>query len=130
MGKQQEMFGHAGSAPDTSIKSPNWHPSTTKAVNKAEAHAEPSWSELAFVAGGSVARLQAKLTSIEIDDRMIKLHPHVQTAEKRAMGAVMKRLQSAGIIEPTAEFTTSNRPNHHNNPKRVWKSRVYVEPTQ
>jgi hypothetical protein len=57
----------------------------------------------------------------EIDDA-------ASTHEPRAMGAVMRRAASMGIVAPTDRYETSARTVCHNRGVRVWRSlRLRVE---
>lgn len=46
------------------------------------------------------------------------------THDNRAMGAVMKKAQAEGWIEPTDRVVKSTRPVCHSRPIRVWRSKL------
>ncbi len=47
--------------------------------------------------------------------------------EGRALGPRMKVARSRGIIEPTGGFISSERPELHSSPTRVYRSLIYID---
>lgn len=82
---------------------------------------DPEWRDLAYEA---VVETAAELPDgFIVDDVWQHLPAGVEDPrEPRAMGPVMRRAQSAGIIVPTNEYRPSARVTAHRNPRRVWRA--------
>lgn len=101
---------------------------TDEAVALVDAHAQPQWKQAAYEAVETLASRQVDLTTDDVW-HFLRLHGLADgTHEKRAMGAVMRRAQSAGIIKATDNFRRSERPECHRNPKQVWASLLHSGP--
>ena len=92
------------------------------AIRQVDENANVSWKDAAYAVGILLARQNETLISEEI---MARIPQGFQTHEKRAMGAVMKRLQKGGFITPTDRFVKSPSPVGHGRPSRVWASQVF-----
>lgn len=57
-----------------------------------------------------------------LDSRGLKTH------EPRALGAVMKAMAKAGVIEPTGRWEKSRRPEAHARPVMVWRYALEEKP--
>lgn len=88
---------------------------------RVDLHADPEWKDIAYDAVCATAQ---ELPNGFIVDDVWKHMPHwiEEPREPRAMGPVMRRAQSAGVIIPTNEYRPSARVTAHRNPRRVWKS--------
>jgi len=102
------------------------HAPTEAAIEQVTDNARQMWLEFGYLTGERIARLSSKLTSADIDLEMMKQHPEIKTHEKRAMGGVIRRLQSGKIIEATPDFLPDPRDHCHSNPIRVWRSLIYA----
>lgn len=92
------------------------------AISRVDRNANTDWKEAAYRVGVMLAKQQATVISEDIVDR---IPPGFTTHEKRAMGAVMKRLQKEKFISPTDQFVKSPSPVGHGRPSRVWKCLVF-----
>ena len=93
-----------------------------EAVARVEAHADADWLSDARDAVLRVARRQEWLTTDDVWAVLDaeEMPPH----EPRAMGAVMRQLMAAGIIQPTRDYIESQRLICHGRPLRIWRSRL------
>lgn len=102
------------------VRRPTGQQLRDEAVQRVTEGADPDWMEDALVAVEKTAQWLATFTT---DDVWQALQASDEsTTERRAMGAVMRRAEGAGWIEPTDEYRESERPEAHRNPKRVWRS--------
>lgn len=86
------------------------------AIERVEHAAPADWKDSALTL---VEALAKRTDTITTDDLWSLLdHP----PEPRAMGAIMKRAQKNGWIEPTDRIKKSERPECHARPIRVWRS--------
>ena len=87
-----------------------------KAIDAVET-ARPNWAakfELAIVA---VAKQGKWFTT----DDVLRQYPELESCpEKRVIGAAVRRLSAAGVIEPGG-YIGSERKSSHARPKRTWK---------
>ena len=92
-----------------------------EAMSRVEAHAAPTFNDLAFAA---VCRVARRRHAFIVDMVWAELGEAAAASvhEKRAMGAVMGKASRAGVISPTNEFRASEQRNCHANPRRVWRS--------
>lgn len=90
------------------------------AIQQVDEHADDAWKEDAYAA---VAWLTERSDEFTTDDVWAQLNLHAfETHERRAMGAIMRRAQREGLIEPTARYQQSTRAVCHCAPKRVWRT--------
>lgn len=89
-----------------------------EAIARVEANADLGWANEARHA---VKRCML-LGTFTTDDVWASMHERYHTHERRALGAVMKRLQREGAIRPTGEWQASARPECHGRPIRVWRA--------
>jgi hypothetical protein len=92
-----------------------------EAIQRVDEHAAPAWKDVAYAA---VAHLSSVLPEFTTDEvwYAIANSDDVTTHELRAMGAVMRRAQRAGLIEPTDRYMASTRAVCHSAPKRIWRA--------
>lgn len=83
-----------------------------------EAHANPDWKDEAERVIDLLAATCQQFTTDDVWQRL----GHVSTHEPRALGALMKRAASRGVIRATDGWATSTRPECHGRPIRVWRS--------
>ena len=83
-----------------------------------EAHANPDWKDEAERVIDTLAATRQHFTTDDVWQRL----GHVSTHEPRALGALMKRAASRGVIRATDGWATSTRPECHGRPIRVWRS--------
>jgi hypothetical protein len=95
-----------------------------EAIDRVERNMDRQWREVAYETGVSLAQSRESFTSEDIFDA---LPPSVSTHEPRAMGAVMRALKSAGVVEATDRFVTSSSLVGHGRPSRVWRSLMYPQ---
>lgn len=91
---------------------------TDEAVERAGAHADADWMAAALGAVAACARRTSHFTTDDVYAYLTDASTH----EPRAMGAVMRKAQAAGICQATDQYRPSSRPAAHQNPKRVWQS--------
>lgn len=91
------------------------------ALQRVQEHAEPDWAERALKAVEACAKANATFI---VDDVWAFLDASDVPHEPRAMGAVMRAAQRAGLIAPTDVFRPSDRVTCHKNPRRVWESLI------
>jgi len=91
---------------------------TNEAVERAGAHADADWMAAALGAVEACAHGRSLFTTDDVYEYLTDASTH----EPRAMGAVMRKAQAAGICQATEYYRPSSRPQAHQNPKRVWAS--------
>lgn len=87
------------------------------------AHAPPSWNDLAYTIGKSVAEAHPYFTSDDLWAAGLPKPP-----EARALGPVLNKLRKDGVIEPGG-FRQTSQVSRHAAPVRIWRSVVYVPRT-
>jgi hypothetical protein len=120
--------GHAAGCPFESQRpeqAPHEFAETKEAIQKAKDHANALWMDTAYSVGVMHARRFPKFSSADIDIAMQHDFPGVSTHEKRAMGAVIRRLMRERVVEKTTEIVQDPRRNCHNQNKRVLRSLLY-----
>lgn len=96
-----------------------------EAIARADEHVTPSWRDHADAMILATAKRLPEFTSEDVWDSGLE-RPEVGSADGDALGPAMRRAKLAGIIENTGRLSqATNRPQRHNNPKRVWRSLVY-----
>jgi hypothetical protein len=96
-----------------------------EAMERVELAADPDWFDKALTALRQIAQTNPTLTSAEV---LIAVgRTGAITRDNRALGPVMKRAQTIGLIEPTGTFVP--HPGRHQTPIRVWKSNIYTDGT-
>lgn len=90
---------------------------TDNAIQQVEDNADALWLWEAELAVEFVASRNRYFTSDDIW-KILETSPR----EPRALGAVLRRAQASGVIEPTDTWTQSTRSIAHRRPLRVWKS--------
>lgn len=93
-----------------------------EAMAKVHSNADPIWLAAAWDAVCKCARLNKTFTVDEVWDY---IPDTISTHDSRAMGPVIKRAQTEGVIEKTDAFLPSIR--RHATPQRVWKSLVFLK---
>jgi hypothetical protein len=95
---------------------PTARPEAT-AMRSVERNAGRAWSNHVLDVTRRVATTSAELT---VDD----ITPHIAEPvhDTRALGPVMRRAARLGYIRPTGQYRTSERPETHSRPLRVWAS--------
>lgn len=96
-----------------------------RALAQVADHACEGFIDLAVLAVERVARKRAAFI---VDDVWAEFDDAATTHDKRAMGPVMAIARQLGYIAPTADFVASKQVQCHANPRRVWKSLIYVAP--
>ena len=69
-----------------------------------------------------LARRRERFTTDDVWKTIEGINPNISPREPRAMGAAMTKAHREGIIQPTAEYVQSTRPQNHARPIRVWRS--------
>ena len=92
------------------------------AIADVDAHADPDWKAAARGAIATIAARRRLFTTDDVHEVLDNLG--VTTHEPSALGAVMRRAQADGLIEPTADHRPSTRVECHGRPLRVWASRL------
>lgn len=90
-------------------------------MERVERAADPEWKDAAYDAVVQTAREIPR--GFIVDDVWHRIPRTIEAPlEPRAMGPVMRRAQSDGVIVPTNEYRASARVTAHRNPRRVWRS--------
>lgn len=120
---QRDLFDHSEREP---LARPVETPQEARdnAMRQVDMGAALEWKRAAAVALRAVARRQATLTSGDVVAHLAEHYPNVQTPEPRAMGPVVRRAQTEGLIAPTGQFVNSQNRHDHNRPMRVWRSLI------
>lgn len=92
------------------------------AMARVDAHANQIWKDTALRAVAHLARYQDEMTTDDVWESLETHYPHLGTHEPRALGPVMRRAATLGIIERTDRTRDSDRAVCHRNPKRIWAS--------
>lgn len=95
-----------------------------EAIDRVERNANADWAEAAYLACRIVAEQNDHFTTDNVWGVMELFFPQYATHERRAMGAVMRRLVRENIIRSTSHYTKSSRPECHARPLAVWESLV------
>lgn len=90
-----------------------------EAIGRADDHADTEWKRHAEQVIAWTARALGEFTTDDVWDR---IGSGFSTHEPRALGALMKRLATRGVITPTERYRTSKRTECHNRPVRVWRA--------
>lgn len=85
-------------------------------LEQVERNAAPDWKAEAERVIEDVAGLYEHFTTDDVWER-ITTHTH----EPRALGALMRKMASRGVIEATSDWYISKRPECHGRPLRVWR---------
>jgi hypothetical protein len=91
---------------------------TQMAIEQVEQNANPDWLETARLVVVSLAKTGQPFTADDVWDKLAG-HSAV-THEPSALGAVMRKVASAGLIRATGDYVKSRRPEAHQRPIRVW----------
>lgn len=89
-----------------------------EAQARVEQNADNEWLQQAHLAVRLIAERMSEFTT----DDVWEVLP--QTRENRALGPVMKKAASAGLIVATDRVRTGKRVSRHGAPLRVWASKV------
>ena len=93
-------------------------------IKQVEGNANSNWMSLARDAVFCTAEYKQWLTTDHIWDKINDWGFGEATHDNRAMGAVMRKAQAEGWIEPTDRVIKSTRAVCHSRPIRVWKSKL------
>ena len=93
-------------------------------MSRAEAHADPQWKLDMIEAIRTVASRHKFLTSDEVWQELSNSYVS-STHDPRAMGSIMKKAASLGLIVQTEQYLPSKRVVAHARPIRVWRSLVH-----
>lgn len=90
-------------------------------MERAEAHADLAWQRKALAAVMRVCLAKPSFICDDIWEAGLE-----RPKEPRALGAVMGQAVKKGICERTGEYRPSAQVSCHNNPRAVWRSRLFV----
>lgn len=90
-----------------------------EALRQVEQNADEAWKRHAVTVIRRCALVLGEFTTDDVWDR---LDPEFSTHEPRALGALMRRLATSGVITATDNYRPSKRQECHNRPVRVWRS--------
>ena len=93
--------------------------SREQAIKTAGDHADTDWKEIAYEA---VLRTARDLDSFIVDEVWKRMPRGFSTHENRAMGAVIRRAVSKGVISKTSHYIPSTKTSSHGAMRVVWKS--------
>jgi hypothetical protein len=94
-----------------------------EAIERVDKNADPQWKIDMLEAVKSVAARLVKFTSDDVWEELANKSDS-ETHEPRALGAIMKKAASLGIVVGTSEYQPSKRVACHARPVRVWTSLV------
>ena len=94
------------------------------AIKRVGENADPMWFIVALAAVLECAQTAEEFTTDRVWALLARRGVR-DTAEPRAMGAVMRQAATDGLIVATDRTRKSARPDCHRRPVRVWRSRVY-----
>lgn len=97
-----------------------------EAIARVERHAAPDWKAEAWDAVQVVAARAEEFTTDEVWAELAQRRNGASTHEPRAMGAIMRNAEAAGLIEPTERWRLSDRAACHRRPMRVWRRKASV----
>lgn len=89
-----------------------------RAATASEDSANPEWRHAVKTTLARFVRERRPFTSAHV--LWVVRELGIETKDARALGAVMKSAQRAGLITPTGRFIPSPLPEHHGAPKREW----------
>ena len=96
-----------------------------EAIQRADRPPSYLWKEHAHAVIRATALRRPFLTSEDVWDTGLQ-RPDFGSPDGDALGPAMRRARRAGFIEPTDRTEArTDRPQRHNNPKRVWRSLIY-----
>lgn len=87
-------------------------------------HTNPAWKKLAYHAIGTLAKNHEKLTCDEVWIELEK-YDSPPVHNKKALGIVMRKAQTDGLIKATPNYVPSSLIGNHAAIKRVWESLVW-----
>jgi len=90
-------------------------------IRQVEGNANQEWISEMLFAVFSIAEKNESFTTDNVWDEM---QGFTTTHDNRAMGAVMRKAQAEGWIEPTDRVIKSTRAVCHSRPIRVWRSKL------
>jgi len=91
-------------------------------IDRVEGNANQLWIEKAQQAVKVISKHIKEFTTDKVWVLMDGVH--ATTHDNRAMGAVMRKAQAEGWIEPTDRVIKSTRAVCHSRPIRVWRSKL------
>lgn len=94
------------------------------AIDQVEDNAHKLWLRDAFSVATAIAQCKRHFTTDDIWWHLEATLHFGSTHERRAMGAVMRRVKRERLARPTNEFVQSVRPVRHRGPIRVWQSYI------
>ena len=94
-----------------------------QAIARVDYNAEPEWKVNEKRAVLWLAHTRDTFTAEDVW-KVLEQRGEEAPHEPRAMGAIMTAAAKKEIIEATAEWVESNRPECHRRPVRIWKSRI------
>lgn len=92
---------------------------TNEAIGRAGENADERWTRDARSAIRTVAFKGVEFTTDAVWELLDKVSS-ARTHEPRAMGALMREAQRAGLIRTTGAYIKSSRPDCHLRPCAVW----------
>lgn len=96
-----------------------------EAIQRADDHVLENWKAHADAVIEATARRYREFTSEQVWDMGLR-KPNTGSSDGDALGPAMRRAVKAGIIANTGRLEqATNRPQRHNNPKRIWLSLIY-----
>ena len=96
-----------------------------EAIARADAGPSEEWKLHCAKTIEYAAMCKPYITSEDVWDAGLRI-PDGGSPDGDALGPAMRRAAKAGFIEATDRVSTeTNRPQRHNNPKRVWRSLIY-----
>lgn len=99
-----------------------------EAIQRADEHVEGDWKAHAHEMITLAARRFPEFTSEQVWEVGLR-RPEEGSSDGDALGPALRRAAREGIIVNTGRLEqATNRPQRHNNPKRVWRSLIYEGP--
>jgi hypothetical protein len=95
---------------------------TDPPIEEVYENADEEWKAVAMRAVRYLAETYDVFPAEEVSFAVERWYPGVRTHEPRALGAVMRRAQAAGLIEPTDQYVGTQRSTRNSAPVRLWRS--------
>ncbi len=96
---------------------------TEETIARTFAAACENWKSAALYCGRRLARTQPCLTSQDVRDDAAIYEP--ANLEPRALGGIMRKLASEGLIENTHKYVSLEQRHNNCRPQAIWRSLIF-----
>jgi hypothetical protein len=95
------------------------------ALQRVEDNADAEWKQAALEATRLCAVEMPEFTTDQV--WRVLARTEYGTHEPRAMGAIMRQAVALGWVKPSNEYRTSERPECHKRPVKIWTSTIWKD---